>query len=88
MCVGCQQACLGHVTNGLPVGCIQNAYTGRELDWRSTPPIERPKRVAVVGGGPAGMAVATQAARRGHHVILWERHAELGGQVLTARARR
>jgi 2,4-dienoyl-CoA reductase-like NADH-dependent reductase (Old Yellow Enzyme family) len=83
-CIGCNQACIGHFHRGLPVSCIQHPQTGRELTYGSLIPALVPKRVMVVGGGPAGMKAAATAAQRGHHVTLYEAGQHLGGQTLKA----
>lgn len=80
-CIACNQACIGHMLNGYPISCIQHPETGRELEYGSLTPAGTPRRVMVVGGGPAGLKAASVAARRGHHVTLYEAHATLGGQV-------
>jgi 2,4-dienoyl-CoA reductase-like NADH-dependent reductase (Old Yellow Enzyme family) len=83
-CVGCNQGCIGHYHAGVPIGCLVNPRTGRE---RTLPrPVPRPasRRVLVIGGGPAGIAAATEAARCGDAVTLIEREAELGGQLRLA----
>ena len=83
-CIACNQACIGHFHKGLPISCIQHPETGRELSFSRLLPALRPKRVMVVGGGPAGMKAAAVAAQRGHDVTLFEASAQLGGQVLLA----
>lgn len=83
-CIACNQACIGHFHRGLPISCIQHPETGRELAWSRLTPAARPKRVMVVGGGPAGMKAALTAARRGHAVTLYEAAPQLGGQVALA----
>ncbi|MBI2912941.1 MAG: FAD-dependent oxidoreductase [Chloroflexi bacterium] len=87
-CTGCMY-CVGRLYVNQPIACIHNPAAGREswLGIGTLKPAERPKRVSVVGGGPAGLKAAEIAARRGHSVTLFERSSELGGQVrLAARA--
>ena len=67
-----------HVLNNLPVLCSINAQVGREGIYTIEAASE-PKRIAVVGGGPAGMEAARVAALRGHRVILYEKDNKLGG---------
>jgi dimethylglycine catabolism A len=80
-CIGCMQACLEALANGLPIGCVYNPVTGREAEWARLERTARPSRVVVVGGGPAGLEAARVAALRGHHVLLLEALERLGGQL-------
>lgn len=83
-CTGCNEGCIGRNYEGQTVICIQNPTIGREQSLGTLQPAERPGMVAVVGGGVAGMEAARVAALRGHRVVLFERDARLGGQVLLA----
>lgn len=83
-CIACNQACIGHFHKGLPISCIQHPETGRELVFGELQQAVKPKRIMVVGGGPAGMKAAAVAAQRGHAVTLYEASGQLGGQVLLA----
>ncbi|WP_181433445.1 FAD-dependent oxidoreductase [Curtobacterium sp. MCPF17_031] len=78
-CIGCNQACLDRSVVGAPVSCLVNPRAAREVQFPLRP-TTAPKRVDVVGGGPAGLAAAVDAARRGHDVRLWEASDVLGGQ--------
>jgi 2,4-dienoyl-CoA reductase (NADPH2) len=78
-CIGCNQACLDRSIIGAPVSCLVNPRAAREVAFPARPTTD-PKRVDVVGGGPAGLAAAVDAARRGHRVTLWEASPRLGGQ--------
>ena len=79
-CVGAN-VCIRNNLEGLPVRCIHNPEAGRQAEWGPLTPARRPKRIAVVGGGPAGLEAARVAALRGHSVTLFERQNELGGQL-------
>jgi 2,4-dienoyl-CoA reductase-like NADH-dependent reductase (Old Yellow Enzyme family) len=83
LCTGCNQGCIGHYHLGLTISCLQNPRTGRELTLPEATP-QAGSRVAVIGGGPAGMAAAVAAARAGAEVTLFEAAAELGGQFALA----
>jgi len=83
-CVACNQACIGHMLNGYPISCIQHPETGRELEFGKRIQAKLPRRVMVVGGGPAGMKAAAVAAECGHEVTLFEAGPSLGGQVALA----
>ena len=87
-CISCNQGCLDMLPKGRHITCIHNPAAGyeAELGIGTLRPATAPKRVVVVGGGPAGMKVAETAARRGHDVRLLERRDELGGQVRLATA--
>jgi mycofactocin system FadH/OYE family oxidoreductase 2 len=85
-CIGCMQACLEALANGLPIGCVYNPVTGREGEWATLPPAPRARRVVVVGGGPGGLEAARVAALRGHAVVLLEAAERLGGQLHLAAA--
>ena len=83
-CIACNQACLDHIFQRKTVSCLVNPRAGHETKLHIRPAREG-KRVAVVGGGPAGLAAATVAAERGHQVTLFEAREELGGQLNMAR---
>jgi 2,4-dienoyl-CoA reductase (NADPH2) len=83
-CIACNQACLDHVFAGRRASCLVNPRACQETELRLEPTARR-KRVAVVGGGPAGLACATALAERGHNVELFEAAAEVGGQLDLAR---
>jgi len=84
-CIACNQRCFDHVFQLLPVGCVVNPRAGRENET-TYGPTETPKKILVVGGGPAGCEFAAIAAERGHKVVLFEKEDHLGGQVLWAAA--
>ena len=83
-CIACNQACLDQIFNRQIASCLVNPFACRETEWKLTPTAS-PRKVAVVGAGPAGMAAAVTAAERGHHVTLFDAAAEIGGQFNLAR---
>lgn len=83
-CIGCNQACLDHTFTGQPTSCLVNARACRETEMLLAQ-TDTPKRVAVIGAGPAGLACATIAAARGHQVTLYDREEEVGGQFNLAK---
>ncbi|MCB5410712.1 FAD-dependent oxidoreductase [Pseudogemmobacter faecipullorum] len=80
-CIGCNQACIHHFHRGLPISCIQHPESGRETVFKPVEKVGAPKKVMVIGGGPAGMKAASVAAARGHQVTLFEASGRLGGQA-------
>ncbi len=83
-CIACNQACLDLVFENEVATCLVNPRAGRETElvFRKS---ERPRRIAVVGAGPAGLACATVAAGRGHLVTLFEASDRIGGQFNMAK---
>lgn len=83
-CIACNQACLDHVFENKTASCLVNprAVHETELVYR---PTSAPKKIAVVGAGPAGLACATVAAERGHAVTLFDAGSEIGGQFNVAK---
>jgi 2,4-dienoyl-CoA reductase-like NADH-dependent reductase (Old Yellow Enzyme family)/thioredoxin reductase len=82
-CIGCN-ACIAHYHAETPIACAQNPRTGRERSLPRRQPAEHPKRVVVVGAGPAGLAAAAEAVAGGHSVVLLEQADVVGGQVAIA----
>jgi len=83
-CIACNQACLDHTFGGKDVSCLVNPRACHETKLNYLP-ARAAKRVAVIGAGPAGLAYATVAARRGHAVTLFESASEIGGQFNLAK---
>ncbi len=82
-CVACNQGCLAGTFFEKPVRCLSNGLAGREYLFPFKP-AEKPKKLLVIGGGPAGCEFAIRAASRGHGVTLWERSDHLGGLLSLA----
>jgi 2,4-dienoyl-CoA reductase (NADPH2) len=83
-CIACNQACLDHVFEQKVASCLVNPRAGHETELLIKPASVK-KRIAVVGAGPAGLAAATTAARRGHAVTLFEAADRIGGQFNMAK---
>lgn len=83
-CIGCNQACLDHIFVGKLTSCLVNPRACHETELLITP-ASAPKHFAVVGAGPAGLAFATTAAKRGHKVTLFDAGSEIGGQFNIAK---
>ncbi|MFV0436699.1 MAG: FAD-dependent oxidoreductase [Desulfopila sp.] len=84
-CIACNQACLDNIFARKRASCLVNPRACRETDMALVM-AQRRRRIAVVGGGPAGLACAATAGARGHRVTLFEAADQLGGQFLLARA--
>ncbi len=93
-CLGCSE-CIGSIIQGIAQAMADPTFTGGEVKCHVNPTVGRereciikpapaPKRVVVVGGGPAGMEAARVARLRGHDVTLMEKNTQLGGQLVAA----
>jgi 2,4-dienoyl-CoA reductase (NADPH2) len=83
-CIACNQACLDHTFSGKLTSCLVNPRACHETVL-TYDPAPAPKRIAVVGAGPAGMMAAIVAATRGHQVTLFDRADQVGGQLNLAK---
>jgi 2,4-dienoyl-CoA reductase (NADPH2) len=78
-CIACNQACLDHTFQNMRASCLLNPRAGRETELNYVR-VSTPRRIAVVGAGPAGLSAATVAAERGHDVTLFDASDRIGGQ--------
>ncbi|MCI5095760.1 MAG: NADPH-dependent 2,4-dienoyl-CoA reductase [Rhodobacteraceae bacterium] len=83
-CIACNQACLDHTFGGKLTSCLVNPMACHETEL-TIAPANAVKTVAIVGAGPAGLSTALTAAQRGHKVTLFDRAAEIGGQLNMAK---
>lgn len=83
-CIACNQACLDHTFSGKLTSCLVNPRACNEtnLNYNRT---DKPRKIAVVGAGPAGMSAASVLAERGHHVTLFDAADRIGGQLNIAK---
>lgn len=84
-CIACNQGCLTRLQLGKQPSCAVNPAAMREIRFALKPCLQ-PQKIAVIGGGPAGMEAARTAALRGHEVTLYEKRSELGGNLIPAGA--
>ena len=83
-CIACNQACLDHTFSGKLTSCLVNPRACAETELTYDASLA-PKRIAIVGAGPAGMMTAITAAQRGHQVTLFDKADEVGGQLNLAK---
>ncbi|MEM6385993.1 MAG: NADPH-dependent 2,4-dienoyl-CoA reductase [Pseudomonadota bacterium] len=83
-CIACNQACLDHTFEMKVASCLVNPQAAHETELVYEKTAE-PKRIAIVGAGPAGLSTALVAAERGHDVTVFDRASEIGGQLNMAK---
>lgn len=83
-CIACNQACLDHVFQNKIASCLVNPMACRE-DELAPHPTQSPKKIAIVGAGPAGLSAALVCAQRGHTVSLFDKSDRIGGQFNLAK---
>ena len=81
-CIGCNQGCFDNIFKLKPISCLLNPLAGRES--KPIPKTEQPKKIIIVGGGPAGLEALYRAHLAGHDVKLYEKDDKLGGQLNVA----
>ncbi len=79
-CIACLQGCFQRLRYRAPISCFGNARVGKEREYQIRP-ATRQKKVAVIGGGPAGLEAGRVLRERGHRVTLYEKDRELGGML-------
>jgi len=84
ICIACN-TCMQSIFRKGRIECLVNPSLGREKEM-SINPTEHPKKIMVIGGGPGGLNASRIAAMRGHHVSLYEKAPELGGQLISGSA--
>lgn len=80
-CISCNEGCLSFRMKGWRINCTVNVVAGRERELGALEPAPVPRRICIVGAGPAGMECARIAQQRGHHVSIYEKQKYCGGQL-------
>lgn len=83
-CIACNEGCIGMVYSGKPAACAMNPRCGFEDGSRDIPKAESPKKLVIVGAGPAGCMAALYAKQAGHDVVILEKSGTIGGNGLAA----
>ncbi|WP_296422794.1 NADPH-dependent 2,4-dienoyl-CoA reductase [Yoonia sp.] len=83
-CIACNQACLDHTFGGKLSSCLVNPRACHETELTVEAAVTK-KKIAIIGAGPAGLSAALTAAERGHHVTIFDKTHELGGQLNMAK---
>ncbi|HZK10472.1 MAG TPA: FAD-dependent oxidoreductase [Clostridia bacterium] len=81
-CIGCQEGCINEFVEGGHIQCAVNARTGFEDKYQIPAKVEKPKKIAVVGAGPAGCVFALESAKKGHNVTIFEAADQIGGNLI------
>lgn len=79
-CIGCHHGCVGGLLQNIPISCVLNPELGHESDFQTLKKTTSPKKILVVGAGPAGLQAAISAAQAGHNVFVFEKKRWVGGQ--------
>lgn len=85
-CIGCQEGCVNEFVEGGHIQCAVNPRCGFEDKYISEEKTKKPKKVAVIGAGPAGCEFAVNASKRGHSVTLFEAEKAIGGKLISGGA--
>lgn len=83
-CIACNQACLDHIFADKLATCLVNPKACHEVEFKKGQ-VQTPKKLAVIGAGPAGLSFAIEAAKRGHEITIFEANSSIGGQFNIAK---
>ena len=85
ICIACNQSCLDHIFVGKTASCLVNPRACHETLYPANNTAIKPKKIAVIGAGAAGLSFSIEAAKAGHNITLFEAKPSIGGQMLYAR---